>query len=84
MVESGFPNFEHQGFSGLVAPARTPPEIIRLLNQHLNDIIRQPSFYNRFASNGMRPPEKNRPQDFADYLRDQVARHGAIAKLIKK
>jgi tripartite-type tricarboxylate transporter receptor subunit TctC len=84
MIELGFPNFEHQGFSGLLAPAKTPPEIIQLLNKHLNEIIREPAFHNRFASNGMRPPEKNRPEDFSAYLRNEIARHGTLAKLIKK
>ncbi|MCC6776812.1 MAG: tripartite tricarboxylate transporter substrate binding protein [Hyphomicrobiales bacterium] len=84
MIESGFPRFDHQGFSGLQAPARTPPEIIALLNQRLNQIIREPSFRERFVANGMRPPERNSPKDFADYLRREIVRHGELAKLMSK
>jgi tripartite-type tricarboxylate transporter receptor subunit TctC len=84
MIEAGFAGFEHQGFSGLQAPAKTPPEIIAFLNQRLNEIIREPSFRERFAANGMRPPDKNSPQDFAAYLRREIVRHGELAKLVKK
>jgi tripartite-type tricarboxylate transporter receptor subunit TctC len=84
MIESGFRNFEHQGFSGLLAPAKTPPEIIALLNKHLNEIIRQPAFRDQFAANGMRPPDNNSPQDFAAYMRREIERNGELAKLTTK
>jgi tripartite-type tricarboxylate transporter receptor subunit TctC len=75
MVESGFPKFVHQGFVGLVAPAKTPPETVALLNRHVNEIVRSETFRARFAPNGMHPVQNNSPADFDAYIRREIARH---------
>lgn len=75
MVESGFPKFIHQGFVGLVAPAKTPPAVVALLNKHVNEIVRSDAFRARFAPSGMHPVENNSPADFDAYIRREVERH---------
>jgi len=75
MVESGFPKFIHQGFVGLVAPAKTPPAVVALLNRHVNEIVRSDAYRARFAPSGMRPVESNSPADFDAYIRREIARH---------
>jgi tripartite-type tricarboxylate transporter receptor subunit TctC len=77
MAESGFPEFVHQGFVGLVAPAKTPPAIVALLNKHVNEIVRSDAFRTRFAPSGMHPVENNTPADFDAYVRREIARHKA-------
>ena len=84
MVEGGFPNFVHQGFVGLVAPAKTPPTIIALLNKHINEIVRSETFRARFAPSGMHPVEHNSPADFDAYIRREIERNKERAQLIKK
>jgi tripartite-type tricarboxylate transporter receptor subunit TctC len=73
MAESGFPTFVHQGFTGLVAPAKTPPAIVALINKHVNEIVRSDTYRARFAPSGMHPVERNRPADFDAYIRREVA-----------
>ena len=75
MAESGFPEFVHQGFVGLVAPAKTPPAIVALLNKHVNEIVRSDAYRARFAPSGMHPVESNTPADFDAYIRREIARH---------
>jgi tripartite-type tricarboxylate transporter receptor subunit TctC len=75
MVESGFPKFVHQGFVGLVAPAKTPPAVVALLNKHINEIIRSDVFRARFAPSGMHPVENNSPEDFDAYIRRELERN---------
>ncbi|MCX7312679.1 MAG: tripartite tricarboxylate transporter substrate binding protein [Alphaproteobacteria bacterium] len=75
MVESGFPKFVHQGFVGLVAPAKTPPAVVALLNKHVNEIVRTESFRARFAPSGMHPVESNSPADFGAYIRRELDRN---------
>ena len=79
MVESGFPKFVHQGFVGLVAPAKTPPAVVALLNRHVNEIVRSDAFRARFAPSGMHPIENNSPGGFRRLYppRDRAAQ-GAI------
>ena len=72
MIESGFPGFDINGFVGLPAPPKTPPGIVSLLNGELNAIVREADFCTRFAKDGMKPAEKNSPDDFAAYFMDQV------------
>jgi tripartite-type tricarboxylate transporter receptor subunit TctC len=72
MVESGFKDFVHQGFVGLVAPAKTPPEVVALLNKHMNEIVNSTTYKTRFAPSGMQPLEKNSPGDFGAYIRNAI------------
>jgi tripartite-type tricarboxylate transporter receptor subunit TctC len=83
MIESGFPDFDFQGFVGLAAPAKTSPDIINLLNKHVNEIVRGESFRTRFAPFGMQPIANNTPADFDAYLRREIERNHARAKLSK-
>lgn len=79
MAESGFPKMVHQGFVGLVAPAKTPPAVVALLNRHVNEIVRAETFRARFAPSGMHPMENNSPADFDAYIRREIERHKARA-----
>lgn len=84
MIESGFLGFEHEGFVGLAAPANTPPDIIDMLNKHIDAIVREEPFVKRFQPNGMRPPARNSPKDVAEYMSREVAKHRELAKLMPK
>ena len=81
MAELGFPGIVHSGFVGLAAPAKTPPEIIALLNKHLNDAIHSESFKKRIAPLGMTVPDVNTPETFAAFMRTELARQAELAKL---
>jgi tripartite-type tricarboxylate transporter receptor subunit TctC len=83
MIESGFPGFVHDGFVGLAAPANTSPEVIKLLNAHLNAIVIEPAFRERFAKFGMQPYARNSPEEFASYLRLETEKYDALARLSK-
>ncbi len=51
-VEVGFPGFEAITLFGLIAPARTPPEVIAILSAALEKILKDPSVVERFAGMG--------------------------------
>jgi tripartite-type tricarboxylate transporter receptor subunit TctC len=81
MGELGFPGFDHRGFVGLAAPARTPPQIIAVLNKHLNDVIASDLFRQRMEPLGMTIPTTNTPEEFAQFMREATARQAELAKL---
>lgn len=82
MAEAGMPGFDHSGFVGLVAPPKTPPEIIAFLNKHLNEAVKSESFRKRIAPLGITAPEgANTPEDFAAFLTKENARQAEMAKL---
>jgi tripartite-type tricarboxylate transporter receptor subunit TctC len=81
MGELGFPGFDHRGFVGLAAPAKTPPQIIALLNKHLNEAINSDTFKTRMEALGMTIPKDNTPENFAEFLRRERDRQAQLAKL---
>jgi tripartite-type tricarboxylate transporter receptor subunit TctC len=79
--ELGFKNFDHRGFVGLAAPAKTPAPVIALLSKTLNDVIQTDAFRKRMADLGMTVPADNTPEKFTAYMRQQTARQAEFAKL---
>jgi tripartite-type tricarboxylate transporter receptor subunit TctC len=81
MDELGYPNFDHRGFVGLAAPAKTPAPIIAYLNKQLNEIVQSEAFRKRMEALGMTVPADNTPERLAEFMRRETARQGALAKL---
>ena len=81
MSEQGFADFDHRGFVGLAAPGKTPTSIVNVLNKHLNDSIKSESFRRRIEPLGMTVPTDNTPETFATYMRKEIVRQAALAKL---
>jgi tripartite-type tricarboxylate transporter receptor subunit TctC len=81
MAELGYPGFDHRGFVGLAAPAKTPPGVIAFLNKHLNDAINSVAFRQRMEPLGMTIPTDNTPEQFAAFMQRETARQGELAKL---
>jgi tripartite-type tricarboxylate transporter receptor subunit TctC len=81
MAELEYANFDHRGFVGLAAPAKTPAPIIALLNKHLNEVVQSEAFKKRMEALGMTVPADNTPEKFAAFMQVQTARQAAFAKL---
>jgi tripartite-type tricarboxylate transporter receptor subunit TctC len=81
MAEQGYAGFEHAGWVGLAAPAKTPPQIVAFLNKHLNDAINSPNFRRRLEPLGITIPTNNTPEKFAAYMSSELARQAELAKL---
>jgi tripartite-type tricarboxylate transporter receptor subunit TctC len=52
MAEAGFPGFEAVTLFGLIAPAKTPPEVIATLGKALEKVLTDPAVIARFAEMG--------------------------------
>jgi tripartite-type tricarboxylate transporter receptor subunit TctC len=81
MSELGFAGFDHRGFVGLAAPARTSAAIIATLNKALNDAIHSSVFRERLELLGMSIPTDNTPETFAAFMRRENVRQAELAKL---
>jgi tripartite-type tricarboxylate transporter receptor subunit TctC len=56
--ESGVPGFEAKSWFGLVAPAGTPPEIIKKINEDVAKVISDPAFARQYlAAQGLAPDQ---------------------------
>jgi hypothetical protein len=53
IAESGFAGFEAPAWWAILAPAKTPPEIIKRMNEELNKAMRTPDLAKRMDSQGI-------------------------------
>ncbi len=77
--ESGLPGFETTAWQGLVAPARTPPAIIKRLNTEAVQVINQPAIRERMVQNGAAPVGST-PEELWAFARAQIEKWGKVIK----
>jgi tripartite-type tricarboxylate transporter receptor subunit TctC len=78
--ESGVPGFEAKSWFGLVAPAGTPPAIIKKLNQDVTKVISDPVFAREFLAAQGLEPILGTPEQFAAFIRAESVKLGKVVK----
>jgi len=53
VAESGFPGFDAPAWWAVLAPAKTPPEIVKRLNEALNQALKNPDVAAKLAGQGI-------------------------------
>jgi tripartite-type tricarboxylate transporter receptor subunit TctC len=71
--ESGLPGYEAIGWFGLLAPARTSPDIVRKLNAEITAMMKAPDVRERLASLGAEPQGLS-PEEFGRYINEDIAK----------
>ena len=79
MIESGFPDFESGSWYGLAAPAGTPAAIVDQLQREAVQVLQLPDIVARLALDGA-TPVGNTPQQFAQEIKDDIARWAKVIK----
>jgi len=79
MVEAGLAGFEANSWQSLVAPANLPPPIVATLSKALTVVLVEPATLGHFLKLGMQPLSST-PEEFAAYLRSEVAKWAPIIK----
>ena len=78
--ESGVPGFEAKSWFGLVAPAGTPPEIIKKINEDVTKVISDPAFARQYLAAQGLVPITGSPEEFATFIRAETKRWGKVVK----
>jgi tripartite-type tricarboxylate transporter receptor subunit TctC len=81
MAEAGFPGIDFTTWFGLVAPAGTPADIVRKLNQEFVNAAHDPELVGRLDQQGIEP-KAGSPDDFAALMRTDTERIGKVIKSI--
>jgi tripartite-type tricarboxylate transporter receptor subunit TctC len=78
-AEEGLPNYAQAGYVGIMTTGGTPDGTIARLNAAINEVIKEPEFAKRFAAFGY---EMNggTVEDFAKFLRDDIARYQRLTQ----
>jgi tripartite-type tricarboxylate transporter receptor subunit TctC len=78
--ESGVPGFEAKSWFGLVAPAGTPPEIIKKINEDVTKVISDPAFARQYLAAQGLVPITGTPEEFASFIQAETKRWGKVVK----
>ncbi len=79
MAEAGFPEVECEIWVGPLVPRRTPIEIVKLLNEQINEIDALPAMQGRLTSLGFQPLVST-PEDCAERIKIESAKWAKIIR----
>ena len=80
LSESGAPGFEAKSWFGLVAPAGTPPDVIKKINQDVTRVISDHAFTEKYLAAQGLESITGTPEQFAAFVRAETVRWGKIVK----
>jgi tripartite-type tricarboxylate transporter receptor subunit TctC len=79
MIEAGVPGFEASSWFGLVAPAKTPPEVMKTLTEAVTKVLRDPDLAKQLADVGAEPGTLSGPE-FGAFLHAESDKWGRLIK----
>jgi tripartite-type tricarboxylate transporter receptor subunit TctC len=79
VAEATFPGFETGSWQGIVAPAGTPPEVVRKLHADVMAILSTPEMKDRLDKAGAEVRAMS-PQQFGSFIGAEKARWAKVAK----
>jgi len=77
--ESGLAGFDVSSWTGIFAPAKTPPAVVARLQKELSQVLQSPFVKERYATLGIEPVG-NTPEEFAAQVRADLARWQEVVK----
>jgi tripartite-type tricarboxylate transporter receptor subunit TctC len=81
-AESGYPEVRLDSRYGILAPGATPPGVIGRLNSAIAKALQTAEVRERYTALGMEAAP-NAPQEYAAYLRDDLAKWRKVAAAAK-
>ena len=78
-IGESVPGYEASGWTGLGAPANTPPEIVATLNQHVNEALADAAFEAQLAKLGL-GPFTSTPTEFAKFIAAETEKWGKVIR----
>ncbi len=79
MIEAGVPGFDASAWFGLVAPVKTPPEVLKTITDATRAALAQPEMIKKFADLGAEPGTVF-GADFGKFLTAEHAKWGKVIR----
>ncbi len=79
VAESGLPGYQAVSWTGLVAPAKTPAEVVNKMSREVARIMQLPDVRERQINQGLEPVGST-PEFFADFIKTEIAKWAKVAK----
>jgi tripartite-type tricarboxylate transporter receptor subunit TctC len=80
IAETVVPGYQAVGWSGLVAPAGTPPEILERINADVGKALRDPAIAKRIEDMGAIATPTSR-EEFSAFISSEIAKWREVVKL---
>jgi tripartite-type tricarboxylate transporter receptor subunit TctC len=80
--EAGVPNYEVSAWVAILAPARTPPDVVMRLNGELNKVLLMPDIRRIWADQGAEVGGGS-PERLAAHVRSELAKWGKVVREAK-
>lgn len=79
VAETGLAGFQVDGWYALVAPARTPKNVIERIYRDTSAVLKQPDIVARIEAVGLEPAGIS-PQEFGNYIRAELRKWGTLIR----
>jgi tripartite-type tricarboxylate transporter receptor subunit TctC len=79
VAESGLPGFASEDWQGILAPAKTPPEIVARLNGELQRVLGLPELKEKLIAAGFEA-RTSTPEGFADFIKAETVKWARVVK----
>jgi tripartite-type tricarboxylate transporter receptor subunit TctC len=79
LAESGLPGYDTVAWFGLVAAAKTPPEVVARLHAETQKVLARPELREQLARLGAEPAMLS-SEAFAGFMRNEVAKYSKIIR----
>jgi tripartite-type tricarboxylate transporter receptor subunit TctC len=79
LAASGLPGFESVVAQGIVMPARTPPALLKYINQEIARVLNKPEVKERHFAIGVETVASS-PEEFASTMRRDIERWGKVIR----
>ena len=82
LAEAGIAGYEVVQWNGILAPAGVPKEIVAKLNSEINKVLALPDIQKLLTNSGAEP-EGGTPQEFAAFIRADIAKWSKVVREAK-
>jgi tripartite-type tricarboxylate transporter receptor subunit TctC len=82
IAESGLPGYELGSWYGLIAPAKTPPALIQLLNREVGELMNSPEVRGKLAADGAEAAPSNTSEQFRRVIVNEAAKWERVVKTL--
>jgi tripartite-type tricarboxylate transporter receptor subunit TctC len=79
IAESGVPGYEAYSWVGMLAPAKTPKDIVNKLNAEIVDILKRKDVADKLNQQGA-IPVGDTPEQFAAYIKAEIDKWGSVVR----
>ena len=79
LAEAGIKNFEALAYWGVIAPGKTPPDIVNRMNAEVQKALKDPAVAERLSAQGMTVTGQG-PAEFSAFMKKEVERWAKIVK----